>query len=78
MTNQVDKIKFIYRSNPIFKESDEESIKVWEVRSLENMLIYCKLYRNEEGTYAIGYSILFEDGWEYGRLQENLGKAKKP
>jgi len=70
------KTKFIYRSSPIFRESDEESVKAWESRPLETMLIYCKLYQSEDGTYAIGYSILFEDGWEYGRFHENLGKVK--
>ena len=76
MANQVEKIKFIYRSNPIFKESDTESIKAWEDRTFNTMLVFCKLYRSEDGTYAIGYSILFDDGWEYGRFHENLGKVK--
>jgi len=74
MGNQL--AKFIYKSTPIFLESDEESVKAWESRTFDTMLIFCKLYRGEEGRYGIGYNIMFEDGWEYGSFRENLGKPK--
>lgn len=73
---QKNKLKIVFKSSPVFLENDKESIQAWNERSLESMLIFCKLYRNEEGVYGIGYVILFEDGWEYGSFHENLGKAK--
>jgi len=64
--------KFIYRSSPIFRENDKETIKAWESRLFDTMLIFCKLHLNEEGKRGIGYVIMYEDGWQYGSFEAHL------
>lgn len=64
--------KFIYRSSPIFRENDKEAIEAWESRTFNTMLIFCKLYRNEEDKQGIGYVIMYEDGWQYGSFEAHL------
>jgi len=76
ISREQQKLKFVYRSSPIFRESDKEAIKAWESRAFDTMLIFCKLYLNEEGKRGLGYVIVYEDGWQYGSFQAHLGNSE--
>ena len=76
ISQEQQKLKFVYRSSPIFRESDKEAIEAWESRAFDTMLIFCKLYLNEEGKRGLGYVIVYEDGWQYGSFQAHLGNLE--
>jgi hypothetical protein len=37
MNDKLTKSKFIYRSVPIFRQSDETSVKAWEARTFDTI-----------------------------------------